>query len=41
MVDQIEYRSLIGSLGYLLHTRLELTFSVSYLSRFMECPRQE
>jgi hypothetical protein len=41
LVDATEYRSLIGSLRYLLHTRLELTFSVSYLSRFMECPRQE
>jgi hypothetical protein len=41
LVDQTEYRSLIGSLKYLLHTRPELTFSVSYLSRFMECPQQE
>jgi hypothetical protein len=28
-------------LRYLLHTRLELTFAVGYLSRFMEEPRQE
>jgi hypothetical protein len=41
LVDATEYRSLIGSLRYLLHTRPELTFSVSYLSRFMESPRQE
>jgi hypothetical protein len=40
-VDQTEYRSLIGSLRYLLHTRPELTFSVSYLSRIMERPRVE
>jgi hypothetical protein len=40
-VDQTDYRSLIGSLRYLLHTRSELTFSVSYLSHFMENPRQE
>jgi hypothetical protein len=40
-IDRTKYQSLIGSLRYLLHTRPELTFSVSYLSRFMECPRQE
>jgi hypothetical protein len=40
-VDQIEYQSLIGSLRYLLHTQPELTFSVSYLSRFMEKPHVE
>jgi hypothetical protein len=41
VVDATLYRSLIGSLRYLLHTRLELTFAVGYLSRFMEEPRQE
>jgi hypothetical protein len=35
--DPTEYQSL----RYLLHTRPELTFSVSYLSRFMENPRQD
>jgi hypothetical protein len=40
-VDSTEYRSLIGSLRYLLHTRRELTFSVNYLSRFMESPRED
>jgi hypothetical protein len=40
-VDQTKYRSLIGSLRYLLHIRPELTFNVSYLSRFMEKPRVE
>ena len=40
-VDPTQYRSLIGSLRYLLHTRPELSFSVGYLSRFMEEPRQE
>jgi hypothetical protein len=40
-VDPTEYRSLIESLRYLLHTRPELTFSVSYLSRFMENLRQD
>jgi hypothetical protein len=36
--DQTEYRSIIGSLRYLLLTRPELTFNVSYLSWFMERP---
>jgi hypothetical protein len=41
LVDPTEYRSLIGSLRYLLHTRPELTFSVSYLSRFIKKPQQD
>jgi hypothetical protein len=40
-VDATEYRSLICSLRYLLHTMPDLTFSVNYLSRFMEEPKQE
>jgi hypothetical protein len=40
-VDATEYRSLIGCLRYLLHTRPDLTFSVSYLSCFMEAPKRE
>jgi hypothetical protein len=40
-VDATIYRSLIGSLRYLLHIRLELTYSVCYLSRFKEAPKQE
>jgi hypothetical protein len=34
-----EYRSIIGALRYLLHTRPELTFAIGYLSYFMEEPR--
>ncbi|KAJ1257159.1 hypothetical protein BS78_K195200 [Paspalum vaginatum] len=41
VVDATLYRSLIGSLPYLLHTRPELSFAVGYLSRFMEEPRSE
>jgi hypothetical protein len=40
-VSSTEYRSLIESLRYLLHMRPDLTYSVCYLSRFMEDPRQE
>jgi hypothetical protein len=38
-VDATEYRSIVGALRYLLHTRSELTFIVGYLSHFMEEPR--
>nr|GEV08591.1 ribonuclease H-like domain, reverse transcriptase, RNA-dependent DNA polymerase [Tanacetum cinerariifolium] len=38
-VDATYYRSLIGSLRYLLHTRLDLSYSVGLLSRFMQDPK--
>jgi hypothetical protein len=34
-VDATQYRCLVGSLRYLAHTRLDLAFSVGYVSRFM------
>jgi hypothetical protein len=40
-VDATEYRSVVGSLRYLLHTRPDLTFAVGYVSRFMEKPTKE
>jgi len=40
-VDATEYRSLIESLRYLCNSRPDLAYSVGYLSRFMEAPRQE
>jgi hypothetical protein len=35
------YRRLVGSLRYLAHTRLDLAFSVGYISRFMQQPTTE
>jgi hypothetical protein len=40
-VDATEYRSLVGSLRYLVHTRPDLAFFVGYVSRFMEDPHEE
>ncbi|GJU69774.1 zinc finger, CCHC-type containing protein [Tanacetum coccineum] len=39
-VDATYYRSLIGSLRYLLHTRPDLSYSVGLLSRFMQDPKE-
>ncbi|GJU30182.1 hypothetical protein Tco_1173771 [Tanacetum coccineum] len=38
-VDATYYRSLIGSLRYLLHTRPDLSYSVGLLNRFMQDPK--
>jgi hypothetical protein len=35
-VDATQYRCLVGSLRYLAHTRPDLTFSVGYVSWFMQ-----
>jgi hypothetical protein len=35
-VDVTQYRRLVGSLRYLTHTRSDLTFSIGYVSRFMQ-----
>jgi hypothetical protein len=40
-VDGIEYRSLVGSLRYLVNTRPNLAYSVGIVSRFMEKPTEE
>ncbi|XP_062213730.1 secreted RxLR effector protein 161-like [Phragmites australis] len=37
-VDATEYRSIIGSLRYLVHSCPDLAFSVRYMSQFMENP---
>lgn len=40
-VDPTTYRSIVGSLRYLVNTRPDLAFSVGYLSRFMQKPTTE
>jgi hypothetical protein len=40
-VDATQYRRLVGSLSYLVHTRPDLAFSVGYVSRFMQRPTTE
>jgi hypothetical protein len=40
-VNATQYRRLVGSLRYLAHTRLDLTFFVGYVSRFMQRPTME
>jgi len=40
-VDATEYRSLVGRLRYLVNTRPDLTYSVGYVSRFMEDPHED
>jgi hypothetical protein len=41
LVDATDYRSLVGSLRYLVHTRPDISFAVGFVSSFMEKPRQE
>ena len=41
LVNSTNFRSLIGSLRYLMNTRPDITFCVSYLSRFMDKPSSE
>ena len=37
-IDATLYRSIVDGLRYLVHTRLDITFVVGYVSRFMEDP---
>lgn len=39
--DVTKYRSIIGSLRYLVNTRPDLSFAVGLVSRFMEAPNKE
>jgi hypothetical protein len=40
-VDVTRYRSIIGGLRYLTHTRPDIAFVVGYVSRFMEDPCED
>jgi hypothetical protein len=40
-VDATEYRSLVGSLRYLVNTRPDLAFSIGYVNRYMEEPHED
>ncbi|CAA6661429.1 unnamed protein product [Spirodela intermedia] len=41
LVDATAYRSIVGSLRYLVNIRLDLAFAVGYVSRFLEEPRKD
>ena len=40
-VDAPLYRSIVGGLCYLVHTRPDIAFAIGYVSRFMEDPRED
>jgi hypothetical protein len=40
-VDAALYRCIVGSLRYLIHTQPDLTYTVRYVSRFLERPTKE
>jgi hypothetical protein len=40
-VDATNFRSIVGGLRYLTHTRPDITFALGYVSRFMEDPRED
>jgi hypothetical protein len=41
VVNATKYRSIVGSLRYLVNTRPEIAFFVGMVSRFMESPNSE
>ena len=40
-VDATLYQSIVCGLRYLVHTRPDIVFSMGYVSRFMEDPRED
>jgi hypothetical protein len=41
LVDDTAYRSIVGSLRYLVNTRPDLAFAIGYISHFLEEPRED
>jgi hypothetical protein len=41
LVDATKFRSIVGSLRYLVHTRPDLAFAVVYVSRFLSEPHED
>ena len=41
LVDAASYRSIVGELRYLTHTRPDIGFTVGYVSQFMAEPRED
>ena len=40
-VDATLYRSIVGGLHYLVHTRPYIAFAMGYISSFMQDPRED
>ncbi|KAL0541200.1 hypothetical protein IC582_021239 [Cucumis melo] len=41
MADAQRFKSLVGGLIYLTHTRLGISYSIGVISRFMQCPSRD
>lgn len=41
LINATYYKSMVGGLRYLVHTRLDIAYSVSIVSRYMEKPTKK